>query len=158
MPIPGVEMKLLNPTAGTRCGGPRRRVGEIAIKGHNIMKGYYKRPEATERSIHDGWFRSGDLGRRDKDGWYSNTVGAGGKQQGPGLRQIDETHPRALTAARTWRSFVAASPSTSTVASGTAAPSMARAAANADCWSTKIEANRREIEAPVAVSKPRDGR
>ena len=45
-------------------------VGEIAIKGHNIMKGYYGRPEATDEAIKDGWFRSGDLGRRDEDGWY----------------------------------------------------------------------------------------
>ena len=45
-------------------------VGEIAIKGHNIMKGYYGRPDATAESIQDGWFRSGDLGRKDEDGWY----------------------------------------------------------------------------------------
>ncbi len=34
------------------------------------MKGYYARPEATEEAIRDGWFRSGDLARRDEDGWY----------------------------------------------------------------------------------------
>jgi long-chain acyl-CoA synthetase len=45
-------------------------IGEIAIKGHNIMKGYYNRPEATAAVIRDGWFRSGDLARRDEDGWY----------------------------------------------------------------------------------------
>ena len=45
-------------------------VGEIAIKGHNIMKGYHGRPDATAEAIKDGWFRSGDLGRKDEDGWY----------------------------------------------------------------------------------------
>ena len=71
VPIPGVEMKLLSPTAGQIDERrPEGEVGEIAIKGHNIMKGYYNRPDATAEAIHDGWFRSGDLGRRDKDGWY----------------------------------------------------------------------------------------
>jgi long-chain acyl-CoA synthetase len=45
-------------------------IGEIAIRGHTIMRGYYNRPEATAEVMRDGWFRSGDLGRRDKDGFY----------------------------------------------------------------------------------------
>ena len=65
-PIPGVEMKLIDPEWNDVEG----EVGEIAIKGHNIMKGYYGRPEATAEAIKDGWFRSGDLARRDEDGWY----------------------------------------------------------------------------------------
>ncbi|HEX6148446.1 long-chain-fatty-acid--CoA ligase [Nocardioides sp.] len=69
-PIPGVEMKLINPDWSELEDDPDA-VGEIAIKGPNIMKGYYGRPEATAEAIHDGWFRSGDLGKRDADGWYS---------------------------------------------------------------------------------------
>jgi long-chain acyl-CoA synthetase len=69
-PIPGVEMKLLEPESWDEVDEGPEQVGEIAIKGHNIMKGYYNRPDATEEVIRDGWFRSGDLGRRDKDGWY----------------------------------------------------------------------------------------
>ena len=43
-------------------------VGEIAIKDHNVMKGHYKRPEATSEAIRQGWFRTGDLARKDEDG------------------------------------------------------------------------------------------
>jgi long-chain acyl-CoA synthetase len=67
--IPGVEMKLINDDWSDVEGGPDA-IGEIAIKGHNIMKGYHGRPEATAEAIRDGWFRSGDLGRKDEDGWY----------------------------------------------------------------------------------------
>ena len=70
IPIPGCEMKLLKPESWDEVEDAPDQVGEIAIKGHNIMKGYYKRPDATAEAINDGWFRSGDLGRRDEDGWY----------------------------------------------------------------------------------------
>ena len=69
-PIPGVEMKLLQAESWDEVADGPDAIGEIAIKGHNIMKGYYNRPEATDEVIKDGWFRSGDLGRRDQDGWY----------------------------------------------------------------------------------------
>ncbi|WP_372736412.1 AMP-binding protein, partial [Nocardioides sp.] len=74
-PVPGVEMKLINPDVADagrfeEIEWAEDAVGEIAIKGHNIMKGYYGRPEATDEAIKDGWFRSGDLGRRDADGFY----------------------------------------------------------------------------------------
>jgi long-chain acyl-CoA synthetase len=49
---------------------PVGEVGEIAIRGHNIMRGYWRRPEATAEAIPDGWFRSGDLGRVDEDGYF----------------------------------------------------------------------------------------
>ncbi len=68
-PIPGVEMKLIEPDWSEVADDPGA-IGEIAIKGPNIMKGYYARPDATDEAIRDGWFRSGDLGKRDEDGWY----------------------------------------------------------------------------------------
>ena len=72
-PIPGVEMKLLDPESWEEVNADHSdedAVGEIAIKGHNIMKGYYNRQDATDEVLQDGWFRTGDLGRRDADGWY----------------------------------------------------------------------------------------
>jgi long-chain acyl-CoA synthetase len=99
VPIPGVEMKLIDEDWNEVEGGPDA-VGEIAIKGHNVMKGYYNRPEATDEVIRDGWFRSGDLARKDEDGWYyivdrsKDMIIRGGFNVYP--REIEEvlmTHP-----------------------------------------------------------------
>ncbi|MCR1783804.1 long-chain fatty acid--CoA ligase [Nocardioides carbamazepini] len=68
VPIAGVEMKLINDDRSD-IADPTG-IGEIAIKGHNVMKGYYDRPDATGWAIKDGWFRTGDLARKDDDGFY----------------------------------------------------------------------------------------
>ena len=106
VPIPGVEMKLLKPESWEEIEWTPDAIGEIAIKGHNIMKGYYGRPDATEQAIQDGWFRSGDLARRDEDGWYyivdrsKDMIIRGGFNVYP--REVEEvlmTHPDVSLAA-----------------------------------------------------------
>ncbi|MFG1664075.1 long-chain fatty acid--CoA ligase [Streptomyces sp. Y7] len=66
-PIRGVEMKLVAEDGGAV---PPGEVGEIAIRGENVMSGYWNRPEATAEAIRGGWFHSGDLARVDEDGFY----------------------------------------------------------------------------------------
>jgi long-chain acyl-CoA synthetase len=50
---------------------PPGEVGEIAVRGHNVMKGYWRRPEETAQVMTGGWFRTGDLGRMDPEGYFS---------------------------------------------------------------------------------------
>ncbi len=50
---------------------PRGERGEVVMRGHNIMKGYYERPEATAEAMKNGWFHSGDIGVMDEEGFLS---------------------------------------------------------------------------------------
>ncbi|MFJ7945090.1 long-chain fatty acid--CoA ligase [Streptomyces sp. NPDC096354] len=67
MPIRGVEMKLVAENGSEAGPG---EVGEIAIRGENVMRGYVNRPEATAEVVRDGWFHSGDLAVVDEEGFY----------------------------------------------------------------------------------------
>ena len=70
-PVWGVEMKLIDPEWNEVVKeGEEDPVGEIAVRGHLIMKGYHNRPEVNAEVIKDGWFRTGDVARRDDDGFY----------------------------------------------------------------------------------------
>jgi long-chain acyl-CoA synthetase len=60
-PLPSVEIKILSPSGTGE--------GEIAIKGPMVMKGYYRNPSATADALRDGWFRTGDIGRLDSEGY-----------------------------------------------------------------------------------------
>jgi long-chain acyl-CoA synthetase len=66
-PIWGVDMRAVSPDGKTVPAG---ELGEIVIRGHNVMKGYYKRPEATAEAIRNGWFYTGDLARVDDEGYF----------------------------------------------------------------------------------------
>jgi long-chain acyl-CoA synthetase len=66
-PIAGVEMKVVDDD-GQEV--PTGEIGEILIKGHNVMKGYLNQPEATAEAIKDGWFATGDMAKVDEDGYF----------------------------------------------------------------------------------------
>ncbi|GEL22461.1 long-chain-fatty-acid--CoA ligase [Pseudonocardia sulfidoxydans NBRC 16205] len=65
--IPGCEMRVVDDN-GADVGTDTP--GEIAIRGDNVMKGYWGRPDATAEAVPDGWFRTGDVATRDADGYY----------------------------------------------------------------------------------------
>jgi long-chain acyl-CoA synthetase len=66
-PVWGVEVKLVD-IEGVEV--PVGEKGELLYRGHNVMKGYYKKPEATAETIKDGWLCSGDIAVKDEDGFY----------------------------------------------------------------------------------------
>jgi long-chain acyl-CoA synthetase len=65
IPLPGVEVRIDRPDADG--------VGEIAVRGPNVMRGYFENPEATSEVLRDGWLLTGDLGYVDKDGYLTIT-------------------------------------------------------------------------------------
>ena len=66
-PIENVEMKILDVQGRNLAPG---EVGEIAIKGPNVMQGYFRRPEETAQVLRDGWFLTNDIGQMDVDGYF----------------------------------------------------------------------------------------
>lgn len=70
--LPGIEVKVINPDTGKECTVGEQ--GEMCCRGYNVMKGYYKMPEATAEIIDkDGFLHSGDLGTKDEQGFFRIT-------------------------------------------------------------------------------------
>jgi long-chain acyl-CoA synthetase len=104
-PVWGVTMRVAD-TSDRPLPPGRENVGEILIRGHNVMKGYLGRPEATAETLRGGWLHSGDLGYVDSDGFYfivdraKDLVIRGGYNVYP--REIEEVlyaHPDIVEAA-----------------------------------------------------------
>jgi len=102
MPI-GNEMRVVDDDDNQVADG---ELGEIVMRGENILKGYFKNPEATERAFRGGWFHTGDVGYRDPDGFFyivdrkTDMIIRGGENIYP--REIDEVlyqHPAIAAAA-----------------------------------------------------------
>jgi long-chain acyl-CoA synthetase len=103
VPIWGIEMRVVDDQDNDVAAG---EPGEIIIRGHNIMKGYYNRPEATAAAFHNGWFHTGDVATMDEDGYFyivdriKDMIIRGGFNVYP--REIEEvlmTHPAVSLAA-----------------------------------------------------------
>jgi len=71
LPLPNVEARIVNPE--TLEDSKSGEVGEIWLKGPHVSPGYWRKPHDTEAAFVNGWFRSGDLGKRDGDGYYYRT-------------------------------------------------------------------------------------
>jgi long-chain acyl-CoA synthetase len=106
-PVWGVDVEIARAEVEERIELlPAGELGEVVVRGHNVFQGYLNRPEATEQALVDGWFRTGDLGSRDADGYISivdrkkDIVIRGGFNVYP--REVEETllrHPAVAEAA-----------------------------------------------------------
>ncbi len=89
--FPGVECKIIDPETGEEL--PDGQSGEFVARGFNIMKGYYKMPEATAQAIDkDGWLHSGDICMRTPDGYYKVT----GRLKDMIIRGGENLYPREI--------------------------------------------------------------
>jgi long-chain acyl-CoA synthetase len=66
IPLPGVEIKIFDENDNEL---PTGEIGEIVVRGRNVMLGYYNTPEATAEAMRSGWYHTGDMGKFDEDGY-----------------------------------------------------------------------------------------
>ena len=101
-PLPGVSVRILNAQGEAVADG---EIGELYVRGPNVCAGYWRQPDATAEAFVNGWFRTGDLGERAADGYYtlcgrrSDLIISGGfniypreieelLQEQPGVREV----------------------------------------------------------------------
>ncbi|AEB12124.1 long-chain-fatty-acid--CoA ligase [Marinithermus hydrothermalis] len=103
VPLPSVDAQVLGPDGQPL---PPGQIGELAVKGPNIMKGYWNRPEETQQALKNGWLLTGDMARMDEDGYFyivdrkKDLIIAGGYNIYP--REVEEVlyaHPAVKEAA-----------------------------------------------------------
>ena len=103
LPLPGVEMKIFDDNDREL---PVGEIGEIVVRGENVMLGYHNQPEATAEAMRNGWYHTGDLGKVDEDGYFTivdrkkDMLIVGGLNVYP--REVEEvlyTHPAVADAA-----------------------------------------------------------
>jgi len=104
VPIPDTDLKIVDIDDGI-TGMPIGKEGEVIFKGPQMLQGYYNKPEETEKTVKNGWFYTGDIGKLDEDGYLyivdrkKDMIIAGGFNIYP--RDIDEVlfeHPKVLEA------------------------------------------------------------
>jgi long-chain acyl-CoA synthetase len=104
LPFPDVEAAIVNQQSGEPL--PLGEVGELVVRGPNVMRGYWKREDETQLVLQDGWLHTGDLGKRDEDGYFyvvervKDVIIAGGFKVFP--REVEEVlfgHPAVAEAA-----------------------------------------------------------
>lgn len=104
MPYPGTDCRIVDPDTGER-EMPVGEEGELIIKGPQVMKGYWNRPDETARALRDGWLYTGDIARMDEDGYFyivdrkKDMIIYGGNKIFP--REIEEVlyeHPKVAEA------------------------------------------------------------
>ncbi len=104
IPIPGTEAKIVDLTTGLDL--PPGEIGELCVRGPQVMRGYWQRPEATAQVLRDGWLYTGDVARMDEDGYFTiidrkkDVILAGRYNVYP--RDIEEVlyeHPKVMEAA-----------------------------------------------------------
>ena len=69
LPLPGTEAKIVDAETGTK-NLPAGEVGELVVRGPQVMRGYWKKPKETAQALRDGWLYTGDLARRDANGYF----------------------------------------------------------------------------------------
>ncbi len=104
--LPGLKIRIVDPD--TALDVKPGQIGELWLKSDSITMGYWKKPEETDKAFENGWFKTGDLGKKDKDGYYyitdrlKNIIITGGENVSPNeiekiINMLDEVADSSVT-------------------------------------------------------------